>query len=110
MKKEFCYIAMLKKIRLHRMFRIAPLLLSMLSDFATLLKMVRSYFIGSYTSVSRKTIFKITFAFAYVLFFLDLIPDFIPVVGWLDDMVVLTWLMNSLQGEIESYRKWEAGR
>jgi len=37
----------------------------------------------------------------------DLIPDFIPVVGYLDDLAVLTTIMNSLKGEINQYRDWK---
>lgn len=37
----------------------------------------------------------------------DLIPDFIPIVGYLDDLAVLTTIMNSLKGEINAYRDWK---
>ena len=37
----------------------------------------------------------------------DLIPDFIPLVGYLDDLAVLTTIMNSLKGEIDAYRSWK---
>lgn len=37
----------------------------------------------------------------------DLIPDFIPLVGYLDDLAVLTTIMNSLNGEIGAYRNWK---
>jgi curved DNA-binding protein CbpA len=37
----------------------------------------------------------------------DLIPDFIPVIGYLDDLAVLTTIMNSLKNEIAEYRIWK---
>ena len=37
----------------------------------------------------------------------DLIPDFIPIIGYLDDLAVLTTIMNSLQKEISDYRIWK---
>jgi uncharacterized membrane protein YkvA (DUF1232 family) len=37
----------------------------------------------------------------------DLIPDFIPVIGYLDDMAVLTTIMNSLSKEIGEHRIWK---
>lgn len=37
----------------------------------------------------------------------DLIPDFIPLIGYLDDMAVLTTIMNSLNKEIKEYRIWK---
>ncbi|MBN1625157.1 MAG: DUF1232 domain-containing protein, partial [Deltaproteobacteria bacterium] len=37
----------------------------------------------------------------------DLIPDFIPMIGFLDDATVLTTIIKALQGEIAKYRKWK---
>jgi uncharacterized membrane protein YkvA (DUF1232 family) len=37
----------------------------------------------------------------------DLIPDIIPFIGYLDDLAVLTTIMNSLKGEINEYRNWK---
>ena len=37
----------------------------------------------------------------------DLIPDFIPLVGYMDDLAVLTTIMSSLKGEINAYRSWK---
>lgn len=38
-----------------------------------------------------KKIIIVFLAFIYVVSPLDLIPDFIPVIGWLDDLGVLAW-------------------
>jgi uncharacterized membrane protein YkvA (DUF1232 family) len=35
-------------------------------------------------------------AIAYLAFPLDLIPDFIPVIGYLDDAVVLAWALRHI--------------
>ena len=43
----------------------------------------------------------------YFLLPVDLIPDFIPLVGYLDDLAVLTTIMNSLKGEINEYKAWK---
>jgi curved DNA-binding protein CbpA len=43
----------------------------------------------------------------YFLLPVDLIPDFIPIVGYLDDLAVLTTIMSSLSGEINEYRIWK---
>lgn len=37
----------------------------------------------------------------------DLIPDFIPVIGYLDDLAVLTTIMSSLKKEISEYHTWK---
>ena len=43
----------------------------------------------------------------YFLLPVDLIPDFIPIVGYLDDLAVLTTIVNSLKGEINEYWAWK---
>jgi len=37
----------------------------------------------------------------------DLIPDFIPLVGLVDDIAVLTTIIKSMQGELQKYRTWK---
>lgn len=43
------------------------------------------------TQAKWKKIIIVLLAFIYVVSPLDLIPDFIPVIGWLDDLGVLAW-------------------
>ena len=43
----------------------------------------------------------------YFIVPLDLIPDYIPIVGLLDDFAVLSAIINSLQGELADYRKFK---
>jgi len=43
----------------------------------------------------------------YFILPMDLIPDFIPVIGYLDDLAVITTIMNSLNKEIREYRIWK---
>ena len=80
----------------------------MVADVPVLFRMLRSFVSGSYKNVSKKALVKIAFAFCYVFIFTDFIPDFIPFIGWLDDITVFAWMINSLKNEAEAYRKWEA--
>jgi uncharacterized membrane protein YkvA (DUF1232 family) len=41
----------------------------------------------------------------YFIVPLDLIPDYIPVIGLLDDFAVLSAIINSLQDELAGFRK-----
>ena len=45
-------------------------------------------------------------ALAYVVFPVDIIPDFIPLIGWLDDVFVLSWAMKVLVGEVADYQNF----
>jgi uncharacterized membrane protein YkvA (DUF1232 family) len=46
--------------------------------------------------VPRSTKLLLIPAIAYLAFPLDLIPDFIPVIGYLDDAVVLAWALRHI--------------
>ncbi|RZK32967.1 MAG: DUF1232 domain-containing protein, partial [Hymenobacter sp.] len=43
----------------------------------------------------------------YVLNPIDLVPDFIPVLGFLDDLSLVSWFLGKFQVEIERFREWE---
>ena len=43
----------------------------------------------------------------YFIIPLDLIPDYIPIAGLLDDFVILSTIINSLQKELAEYRSWK---
>ena len=58
-------------------------------------------------AVDKKTYLMIAGALAYVVFPIDIIPDFILGVGFLDDAFVLGFVMKQLSGEIEKYKKFK---
>ena len=43
----------------------------------------------------------------YFIIPMDLIPDFIPLAGFIDDIAILTMITNALQGELAKYRNWK---
>ena len=71
------------------------------SDFAMLLRMLTT---EGY-SLSPSTWAVIAGALAYVVFPIDVIPDFFPVLGWLDDAFVLGTVIASLKNEINNFHK-----
>ncbi len=60
-------------------------------------------------SISNKTKLIIAGTLAYVVLPIDVIPDFILVVGWLDDAFVLGLAMTTLNEEIEKFKIFMAG-
>jgi len=49
-------------------------------------------------------------ATAYVISPIDVIPDFILVLGLADDAVMITWLAGSVLAETERFLEWEKQR
>ena len=74
----------------------------------TLVRLVRSYARGEYRDIKPTTIVSGLAVLLYVLSPIDLIPDFIPVLGWLDDLSLVSWFAGKFQAELASFRSWEA--
>ena len=69
-------------------------------DFILLFKMVTD----KEFNISPSAYLAIAGALAYVVLPIDVIPDFIPGVGFLDDMFVIGVVMKSIADEIERYK------
>ncbi|MDH5381094.1 MAG: YkvA family protein [Cyclobacteriaceae bacterium] len=83
--------------------------LSTIEKLKVMVKLIRAYVNGTYRELPWNTIVKITAAILYFVMPLDLIPDIVPVTGFIDDFTVILWVWNSLQVDIEMYLKWERG-
>lgn len=70
-------------------------------------RMVSAYRSGRYNEIPQTKIILILAALVYFVSPIDLIPDFIPVFGLIDDLGVLVWVFNTLKHEIEKFKAWE---
>ena len=73
------------------------------ADFMLLYRMIRD---EEYT-LDTKTKLTIAGALAYVVLPIDIIPDFLPIVGWIDDAFVLGFTINSISEEIARYKAFK---
>lgn len=78
-----------------------------LSDFKLLFSMVRDYASGKYSEVPWYIIAAIGSSLLYVLSPIDLIPDFIPVIGYVDDAAIMAICLKFVHLEVEKYKKWK---
>ena len=85
----------------------AGVLRAVWSDFWTLWRLVRAWREGEYRNVPWKSIIIAVAGLFYFLDPIDIIPDFIPVIGYLDDGVVLTFIAKAIHADLEKFREWE---
>ena len=69
--------------------------------------MLQDYRKGVYSSVPWFTIASIAFALLYVLNPLDLMPDFIPGLGYVDDFAILTITLRFIETDLHKYLDWK---
>lgn len=77
------------------------------ADVPTLCLMVSDYAKGNYKEVPLATMVGITVSLVYFLSPIDLIPDFIPVAGQLDDAAVILFAINAAHNDIADYKEWK---
>lgn len=70
-------------------------------------RFAKAYAVGTYRSVSSKTVLMVLAAIIYFVNPLDLIPDLMPVVGLTDDIAVLLWIYKALGTEVDKFIAWE---
>ncbi len=68
-------------------------------DLMVLYRMLKAWTTGDYREIPWKTIV-MALAAIYFLNPLDLVPDFILGIGYLDDAVVLGFVMNSIRKDV----------
>ena len=77
-----------------------------LEDLKLLYHMLRDYVAGRYRKVPWNTVAATVTTFLYILNPLDLMPDFIPGIGYLDDGVVVALALLLVARDIGNYRSW----
>ena len=73
-----------------------------------LFRMLRAWATGAYRP-SWVTVVSAAAVVLYILSPIDLIPDFLPVVGLLDDASFFLWVLTRIQGELTRFTDWEQG-
>jgi len=72
-----------------------------------LVRMVKSYASKEYREVPWQTIVMSVTALLYFVSPLDAIADFIPFLGFADDLAIITAVLASISGDIDSFTRWE---
>jgi uncharacterized membrane protein YkvA (DUF1232 family) len=78
-----------------------------ISDVKVMISLVRDYWSNTYREVPWWTIAAVVAALLYVLSPVDLIPDFIPFFGLLDDAAVVSVCLLLVEQDLNKYKLWK---
>lgn len=93
--------------KLEDKLKVIPKIGKDLSNVVVLISMVKSYAKKEYTEIPVGSMIAIVAALLYFLSPIDLIPDSIPGVGYLDDVGVIAFCLKNFVGsDVEDYIKW----
>ena len=80
------------------------------STLMTFLRLIRAYTRGDYRQVPWETVTLVVAAVLYFLMPIDVIPDVLMGLGFVDDAAVIAWVMNMVGPELGKFRQWETSR
>ncbi|MGM8899089.1 MULTISPECIES: YkvA family protein [unclassified Psychrobacter] len=76
-------------------------------DLMLLMSLVKDYYQGNYRNIPYKTISAAVVGLLYVLNPIDIIPDFIPFIGQVDDALVIGFCLRLMEKDLNKYKAWK---
>lgn len=87
-----------------------PLVAGARMQLEVFVRMLTAHIKGDYKSLSSRSLGLLVLGLFYFALPLDMVPDFIPFVGYVDDLSVLLGIYKSLQTDIDKFLLWEQNR
>ena len=75
-----------------------------------MIRLVRDYQRGEYRHVPKPALLIVIAAIIYFVSPFDVIPDWLPVLGHIDDAFVVTLALRSVRAELDTFMAWETAR
>lgn len=76
-------------------------------EVKVLLRLVRAYATGEYREVPLESMLLIVAGLGYLVSPLDLVPDFVPGAGALDDLTVIGFVLGIVRRHLDEFVAWE---
>ncbi|QHL86242.1 DUF1232 domain-containing protein [Nibribacter ruber] len=73
------------------------------------MRLVKAYTNGTYRDINTKSLLLGVAVLLYVVTPLDIVPDFIPILGFADDLSLMAWFISAFQEELQKFQVWEQG-
>ncbi len=76
-------------------------------DAMLLIHLIKDYYQGNYRNIPYKTLSAGVIGLLYILNPIDIIPDFIPLIGYIDDALVITLCLKLIEKDLQKYQAWK---
>ncbi len=77
------------------------------SYLTALFRVLRAYIRGEYRDIPWGSIVLVTVGIIYFVSPIDLIPDVIPVIGFIDDSLVIAFVVAQIKADLDNFLAWE---
>lgn len=81
-----------------------------LANIPVMVSLVRSFAKKEYTDIPIGSIIAITSALIYFVSPIDIVPDSIPLIGYIDDAAVVAVCWKLVESDVKEYVKWREER
>ena len=79
-------------------------------DIKTSFSLIKDWFNGAYDEIPARMIASLAAALIYFVSPIDLIPDWIPFGGLIDDALALSVAFAFSRNDLDEYREWSAAK
>lgn len=81
--------------------------LELKENISWLLKLLKAFATREYTDIPTQKIIYTLAALLYFLLPIDILPDFLPVIGLADDIALLGFLWKNMEEEVTKFKDWK---
>ena len=75
-----------------------------------MIRLLRAYHQGEYRDVSPPNLLVVVAAMIYFVSPFDVIPDSVPILGHIDDAMVVRLALESVRADLDTFMAWETSR
>ena len=96
-----------KEATAERLSKKAGFLSQYWEDIKTSFSLIRDWFNGTYDKVPARMVVSLVGALIYFISPLDVIPDWVPMAGLVDDAAILAFVFKLSEADLNIYRRWK---
>lgn len=76
----------------------------------TMIRLVKASISGAYKNLPLRSLVLVIAGLLYFVMPIDFIPDFLPGIGYVDDISVIIAIFKSISGDIRAFEEYEKGK